>query len=195
MDNGGEEYKDWGIYEIPTVNSGLKEYYVSKTNYNGAFGTKDVISPQGSGTDRFYVMALNDIDSSTHYWYYSAYGNLDNLVSSSTNDFGEGKTNTEAMISKWNSSSYGYQKSSDMWGLIQTQAKNGWFVPSKSEWAAFGGELGITTSNYTGYGLKDSYWSSTQYTTDYAYIAGFYGGFIGYSTVNGSSSVRLSATF
>ena len=60
--NGGSGY--WGVssdpYTIPTK-TGLKEYYVSKTNYNGPFGTKDVLSARGSGNARFNVMALNII--------------------------------------------------------------------------------------------------------------------------------------
>lgn len=41
----------WGgtDYTISTV-TGLKEYYVSKTNYNGPFGIKDVLSARGSGS-------------------------------------------------------------------------------------------------------------------------------------------------
>ena len=38
-----------GNYEIPKVESGLKDYYISKTDYEGDFGTKDVLSPTGSG--------------------------------------------------------------------------------------------------------------------------------------------------
>ena len=51
-------------YTIPTVTEGLKDYYISKTNYkaNDGFGTKDVITPTGTGKDRFYIMALTDID-------------------------------------------------------------------------------------------------------------------------------------
>ena len=36
-----------------------------------------------------------------------------------------------------------------------------WSVPKENELATFGGELGITTSNYSGYGLKAMYWSSS----------------------------------
>ncbi len=36
-----------------------------------------------------------------------------------------------------------------------------WSVPEKNEWAAFGEKLGITTSNYSGYGLKANYWSAS----------------------------------
>ena len=45
-------------YTISTV-TGLKEYYVSKTNYNGSFGIKDVLSARRSGNARFNVMAFS----------------------------------------------------------------------------------------------------------------------------------------
>ena len=54
-----------GTYTIPTV-SGTKEYYISKTNYSGPFGTKDVLSAKGSGNNRFYVMALSDVGNDTY---------------------------------------------------------------------------------------------------------------------------------
>ena len=58
----------WGgtNYTISTV-TGLKEYYVSKTNYNGPFGTKNVLSARGSGNARFNVMALSDYSSGYNY--------------------------------------------------------------------------------------------------------------------------------
>ena len=187
---------DWGTYEISKVESGLKEYSISETGYAGPFETKDVLKAEGSGTDRFYVMALNDMDDQTHYWYYNASG-LDNIVDGTVNDFGDGKTNTTTMISKWNSSYYGTQNSNDMWGLIQDQVNKGWFVPSKSEWAAFGGELGITTSNHAGYGLNNIYWSSSQNYTNLAYKANFIAGGINNGNVDNDNKtyVRLSTTF
>ena len=55
--NGGSG--SWGTtYTISTV-TGLKEYYVSKTNYNGSFGIKDVLSARRSGNARFNVMAFS----------------------------------------------------------------------------------------------------------------------------------------
>ena len=58
----------WGgtDYTISTV-TGLKEYYVSKTNYNGPFGTKNVLSATGSGNARFKVMALSDYNDGETY--------------------------------------------------------------------------------------------------------------------------------
>ena len=65
---GSGSWGNWnGTYTIPTV-SGTKEYYISKTNYSGPFGTKDVLSAKGSGNNRFYVMALSDVGNDTYSW-------------------------------------------------------------------------------------------------------------------------------
>ena len=209
-----------GKYTIPTETEGLKDYYISQTNYNGndangkGFGTKDVISPTGTGTDRFYIMALTDIDgqiNGTYYDWYSAayyYNNnkgMKDFASTTFIGFGKGKTNTATMISKWNTKSYGDKNQCsdghlDMWGQIQTQVNNGWFVPSKEEWAAFAGELGISTDNsnekyYENFGLSDNYWSSSQYSANLAWYAAFYYGCMGDNRVSYESYVRLSATF
>ena len=118
----------WGgvDYTISTV-TGLKEYYVSKTNYKGPFGTKNVLSARGSGNARFKVMALSDYNNSATYYY----------------DDAKGITSGE------------------------------WRVPTRNEWAAFGGELGITTSNYSGYGLEVVYWTSSADSGIYGYYANF----------------------
>ena len=185
----------WGDYTIPTE-EGLKEYYVVNESYTEPkFGnlTGELIAPVAgtSGKDRFYVMALEDFTPGTRYcWYDAAYGNLDSQysISSSTNDFAvagaeepTGKANTERMIASWNSSQYGAQNDNgtydDMWGVIQDEVEDGWFVPSKSEWLAFGGEVlelnNITLSNYDDYGLGSVCWSSSQSTTRNAYFANF----------------------
>ena len=51
-------------YSVSTISS-TKNYYVSESNYNGKFGTKNVLSATGSGSERFYVMSLNDYNNST----------------------------------------------------------------------------------------------------------------------------------
>ena len=204
----------WSNYEYSPKTEGLKSYYVSSDSYTG-FGnqwTKPVLTAiKGSGTqDRFYVMALEDFNPGTLYhWYNSAGGKLDNTISYITNDFGQGKTNTTTMIAEWNkgtSGKYGAQNDKDMWGVIQ-KADNSekkwnldkWFVPSKSEWSAFGDmtytKMGVTTSNYYNYGLKYYYWSSAQSETPYAYYAGFYYGGLNYFDVDSTKYVRLSSTF
>ena len=197
-------------YTIPTVTEGLKDYYISKTNYkaNEGFGTKDVISPTGIGKDRFYIMALTDIDgkrNGTYYdWYNAAFDQMNDYATTTSEDFGKGKSNTTTMISKWNATAYGAQNNcsdhKDMWGQIQEEVKNGWFVPSKAEWSAFGGELGITRDSssekyYGNFGLSSYYWSSTQYGTDLAWSELFGNGYVGFYYVSTSHYVRLSATF
>ena len=206
----------WGDYTIPTE-EGLKEYYVVNESYTEAkFGglTGELIAPaEGtSGKDRFYVMALEDFNPGTRYcWYDAAYGNFDSQcnVSSTANDFAvagakpTGKTNTERMIASWNSSEYGAQNDNgtyeDMWGAIQDEVADGWFVPSKSEWSAFGGEVlelnNITSSNYDDYGLSSWCWSSSQLNTYTAYYAYFSNGYMYYSNVYRNTSVRLATTF
>ena len=55
---------DWGpgVYNAYTISkvSNTKDYYISQFSYNGAFGTKDVLSTVSTGNNRFYVMGLED---------------------------------------------------------------------------------------------------------------------------------------
>ena len=198
----GQWYDSDGNYTIP-VTEGVKDYYISKTNYEGSFGTKDVLSPTGTGKDRFYIMALTDIDgkqNGTFYsWYNAAYGNMSDYATATSGDFGTGKANTNAMIAKWDAKAYGEQDQStdyrDMWGQIKSQVANGWFVPSRAEWSAFAEELGIPEENYANKGLSDAYWSSSQGNASGAWNAQFILGCMLNGIVNTCSSVRLSATF
>ena len=135
-----------GNYSISTK-TGLKEYYISQTNYKGAFGTKNVLSAKSSGNARFYVMALSDASSSGWAW-------------------------TEAQ--KFNG--------------------NGWSVPSRNEWAAFAGLLGITSSNYQSYGLQNRYWGS-YINDDYSWACLFYSGRVDSVHFSDSVHVRLSTMF
>ena len=60
----------WGgtSYTI-SIKTDLKEYYISKESYTGNFGTNSVLSARETGNDRFYVMALEDVDNNTYgYW-------------------------------------------------------------------------------------------------------------------------------
>ena len=140
----------WGgtNYTISTV-TGLKEYYVSKTNYNGPFGTKNVLSARGSGNARFKVMALSDYNNSATYTFTNA----------------NGITSGE------------------------------WSVPSRIELVAFGGQLGITTLNYNGYGLKDIYWSSSAIINGLGYYVNFSSGKIVSGNFGLNYLVRLARTF
>ena len=198
----------YGTYSYDAIDSSnCKEYYISQESYGvyaDSYRTNGVIRAMSgtSGKDRFYVMALEDFDSDYHCWYYSAYGNLSSIysVSTSTNDFGEGLTNTTRMITSWNAEDYGTQNGistyTDLWGIIQDEYADGWFVPSKSEWSCFGDVFGITSSNYSDFGLQFSYWLSSQYDSTRAYLINFSSdGNIIYTIVYFYRNVRLSTTF
>ena len=150
-------------------------------------------------------MALEDINPGTSYcWYDAAYGKLDKTVATSENDFGRGRENTEYVNEKWNDPSlpwgvhnnHAAYNHDDMWEVIQEEIADGWFVPSKSEWSAFGAAFGITSSNYSNtYGLSIYYWSSSQNNTSNAYYALFRSGHIFCVTVLTTNYVRLATTF
>ena len=150
-------------------------------------------------------MALTDIDgkqNGTRYdWYNAAHGNATNILSTvngSTNDFGSGKSNTNTVMTAWNNKTYTQDNCSshkDIWGQIQTQVNNGWFVPSKSEWAAFADVFDITRSNYSSFGLSNLYWSSSLYGAGDAYVTYFNSGCIDINDVNRYYYVRLATTF
>ncbi len=191
-------------YSYSAVTSGLKEYYISKESYTDTktgYGTKGVISAKEgtSGADRFYVMSLSDFDSSSHYWYYSAFSKMSDYSTYTSTAFGKGKENTEKMITKWNDAGYGDKNDNDMWNLIQAKYSEGWFVPSSGEWSAFGVMLqgkGLTTSNYSSdFGLQSWYWSSSQGNEYGAWIAGFSNGCMSNYGVRNTLYVRLASTF
>ena len=211
----GQWTNETGNYTIP-VETGLKQYYVVEEEYTEEkFGnlTGQLIAPiDGSnGRDRFYVMALEDIDSNTHTWWANAYHHLDSTysISASTNDFAvagaepTGLVNTRRMMECYANEEINgttvEQGTNDMWGLIGDEVADGWFVPSKSEWAAFGGEVlepnNITSSNYDDYGLSTWCWSSSQRTTGTAHYARFNFGDIASSGVSMYGFVRLATTF
>ena len=210
IDGSGTWGDSWGTWEYSAVNiSDLKEYYISSESYtDDYFGTNFIISlnQNSVGEDRFYVMALEDVDDSYHYWYYSAYENLENNTGYTTNDFGAGITNTLEMLEAYESDLYGSKYTdgeyTELWGMdivgsyVSSSENSIWFVPSKSEWAAFGDAFEITSENYNStYGLKDDYWSSTQCCAKRAYYAHFSDERITSEYVIDSFYVRLSTTF
>ena len=112
------------------------------------------------------------------------------------------------MIEKWNNSEYGPQNYLDMWGNVETainkkkteNEKATWFVSSKLEWAAFGYNLKIEqnnfVTNYSEYGLKADYWTSSNDGSLSAHAASCeYTSFYTYSLAHSRVYVRLSATF
>ena len=148
--NGGNG--SWGDtdYTISTV-TGLKEYYVSKTNYNGPFGTKDVLSASGSGNPRFNVMALSDYNKGHIY-------DLETAKSITSGD---------------------------------------WSTATIETWTTFAGQLNIITSNYSEYGLQESYWSSSYLSFNHSmgYYISFYEGKISFESHGTGKPIRLARTF
>lgn len=134
-------------------------------------------------------MALEDVDSDGHCWYASAYGNMVDYATTTSIEFGTGETNTQTMISKWNSNAYGEQnagRNDDMWGLsaVQNKAEEGWYVPSADEWGAFIYECGVKNWDYSS--VSSYYWTSSQKNEDEAHIS-----WHDYYVAEGSSNVQL----
>ncbi len=186
----------YGTYSYSAV-SNLKDYTISENKYNGAFGEAEIISVvNGStGNDRFYIMALEDFTTSTYeIWIWYGIYKIADYDTITSGDFGTGKQNTATMISKWNSSTYGQQSAQDLWGAIGDKVNNGWFVPSRAEWAAFAGNLEITKSNYESKGLNPSCWSSSLYSSDSPYAPFYSLGFMNHISFR-TNRARLAKTF
>ena len=223
--NPGDSENTFGRYTIPTKKF-LNSYYISQAEYNGKFGTNAVISSINKGNstydkDRFYVMALKDIDGSDdfdyskhvkHTWYNSAIGNMRDYSTYTFEDFGKGRENTQKMITKWNEAGYGSKDTSggihegsneckDLWGQIQNKVDAGWFIPSREELATFAGELNMQRVNsasryyFANLGLGSVYWSSSQYNEYSVWAANFANGYMYSEGVPSAICVRLSTTF
>ena len=181
---GNGNWNGYG-YTIP-VSSSFKQYEITQDSYTGNFGTEPVIAPVNgsSGNGRFYVMALtNGVAGTASFW-----GSTGTSVVTKTN-FGAGKDNTTAMISKTGSSNY-------LWNIITSQVAKGWYVPSEYEWAAFADAFNINSSNYSNtYGLTDYYWTSSQDNNTYAWSIDFNRGGLYSEIVNNYYCVRLGTTF
>ena len=196
-------------YSITKVDGNkLSDYYISKKSYKGKFDTKDVLTSIKNGEERFYVMALENLDSSIHTWYSSKYGSLseDNNEANTVKELGKGKENTKKMKDMWNEDADTSKSENDVWKVIQDAGVDldNWYVPSRAEWAAFGDfcytklDPKMDTRNYSNRGLTASYWSSSQKTTRAACSAEFgRGGYIYISSGVGLNTVRvrLGATF
>ena len=199
--SGYSDYESYGIYSYSALPTNeLKSYTISQDSYSGKFGDKPVLKATGSGKDRFYVMALENIDSSIYTWYANAYNNGNGLMtdyaSTTSPNFGAGKANTAIMINKWNAQAYGPQNTrdgyKDLWGKVSAGS---WFVPSKMEWATFAGELGVTKVNYSSLGLSGWYWSSSQSSSANAWVAYFNNGYVRSRSAHNNGYVRLATTF
>ena len=207
---GGNPWGDsWGSFSYTAQTTGLKSYSQDTsykyTNPDGSQVDGTLITcTNNSGTPQYYILSLANYDGKTHCWYKEAYGKLDNYAGSSVNDFGQGQTKTTEMIEKWNGEKYGAKNGDssypDLWSIIQDKANEGWFVPSRAEWAAFASYLNTSKTSgdanyYVNYGLSSWYWSSAQTNANYAYSVFFYYGDMGSDDVYDNYGVRLASTF
>ena len=213
---GGNPWGDSdGSFTYTKVTSGLREYEDTSYQYTNADGYKVdgtlTKCKNNTGTPRYYVLSLADYDGNDHYWYKKAYGKMSDYSTFTSKDFGKGKENTEKMIERMknhsDTSKYEYDygepttgTNADIWNIIEDKVKEGWFVPSKAEWAAFASYLNTSKTNtdmnyYVNYGLNSYYWSSSQYNSSRAWRVGFSYGYMLRSYVHSTTSLRLCATF
>ena len=200
-----------GSFSYTQVTSGLREYSENTYKYTNADGsTVDgtlITCTNNTGTPRYYVLSLADYDGNGHYWYKNAYCKMSDSTFTSE-DFGKGKENTEKMIERMkNHANYKYDygepttgENADIWNIIEDKVKEGWFVPSRAEWAAFASYLNTsrnTSSNwYVNYGLSVWCWSSSQYTNYTSWCVSFHPGCMSArNDVSYTNSLRLCATF
>ena len=103
---------------------------------------------------------------------------------------------TDTMKTSWTSSGYNAVDSSSTWGKV----KDGWFIPSFEEWSVFGyamkyEKLKTGVASYSSLGLISTYWSSSQFSANYAWYPDFDRGRMLNLIVNYSNYVRLATTF
>ena len=188
VSKSGEWTNGNGTYSYQAIEStetkGYKEYYICKTNHTGPFGTRDVLTAkEGRGEDRFYVMALEDFNAGTYYsWYDAPYPDMTEVdLTAFSLDFGEGDHNSGAMIALWDEAISNDDAElffDDLGGAVKNGYSEGWFLPSRGEWAAFADNLGIMPSNYESYGLSDWYWSSSPIDLNNEWVADFSSGYM-----------------
>lgn len=180
-------------YSYDAVND-VKDYYISQKDFNGPFGTKDVLTPKKDDVraDRFFVMDLTDFNGGQrYYWYYDAVDDSNTYVVRM--DFGQGKINTEKMLEKWEIDYYGTKNDSDMWGAVKEKNKDGWFIPTIGEWGACLDGLKRNAPLELG-NIKGEYWSSFGLGRD-GYCMSTNLGPQGRGSVNSVFKLRLSKTF
>ena len=160
------------MYKIPTIKEkdNIKEYVTGGKFSHKLNGEQEMLIPILDGEDRFYIMALKDVDEHwCHHWYANV-SDMKDFAITTAMDFGSGQKNTLNMVEKWNKEDYGAQDSFDIWNIIKKQVEDGWFVPSIDEWKVFRNQLNIKRANFEGRALKVRYWSSSQFDCDEVYI-------------------------
>ena len=137
----GGNVDSYDSYEYDAIDSSsLKQYKISGEYEDTYFGMAEIVTPVNdtNGENRFYIMALEDVDDNDHYWYYNASGNLPSNLDDY--DFGKGLTNTEYWLEIYENETYGAQYTSgsytELWGIEEVGSYVGnsktsiWFIPS-----------------------------------------------------------------
>ena len=140
-----------GSFSYTKVSSGLREYSENSsykyTNADGSEVEGTLIKyTNNTGTPKYYIISLANYDGNEHYWYKNADGKMSDYSRFTSKDFGKGKENTVKMIDRMKNHAsydpdYGAGTNSDIWNIIEDKVKEGWFVPSAEEWAAFASSL------------------------------------------------------
>ena len=184
------------MYKIPTIKEkdNIKEYVTGGKFSHKLNGEQEMLMPIFDGEDRFYIMALEDIDKHwCHHWYANV-SDMNDFAITTAMDFGSGRQNTLNMMKKWTNEEYGKKKQDDLWNKVKIQVQNGWFIPSIDEWCAFADQLDINNENHEKKGLRDDYFSSSQYN-DFSYFSlSFYKYTCSHEPINAVNYFRLART-
>ena len=125
-------------YSITKVTNGLKKYEIVLDSQN-----REYLKKASSGTDRFFVVALNNYGSDKHTWYSNASGKMKDYSRATSKYLGYGKKNTENMIKQAinenDNIEYGELISTDIWYLFTGDADK-WSVDMKNWWISDGYE-------------------------------------------------------
>ena len=188
---------DQGTYKITALKEVMKDYtkeYVIKGNFSHKLnGEQEMLTPILDGFERFYIMALEDVDEDTFYFYKMSSKEKFELQSKDIK-FGTGKKNTTRLMNSWNGEKYGPKHPNDIWGHAKKNIQKGWFIPSIDEWCAFADQLDINNENHEKKGLRDDYFSSSQYN-DFSYFSlSFYKYTCSHEPINAVNYVRLART-
>ena len=175
---------DSGVgYYADTDGDGTPDGIIFEDFKNGGSGTW--------GTGLYCSYTISTVSSTKSYYisqinYKGPFGTKDVLTATGS---GNARFYVMALSDYNNSAQYTFEKAK---GITSGE----WSVPTVNEWAAFGGQLGITTSNYSGYGVKAKYYWSSSPIRSSGYLVDFRLGKITYSLDDSlPSSVRLARTF
>ena len=183
------------MYKIPTIKEKdyTKEYVIKGKFSHKLNGEQEMLTPILDGFERFYIMALEDVDEDTFYFYKMS---SKEKFEYQTEDikFGTGKKNTTRLMNSWNGEKYGPKHPNDIWEHAKKNIQKGWFIPSIDEWCAFADQLDINNENHEKKGLRDDYFSSSQYN-DFSYFSlSFYKYTCSHEPINAVNYVRLART-